>query len=134
MISENDYEIGERLNNESPYFEIIVSFSFCGRATIHHKRFSYNTNELSINDILGTILYYLKYGNDRQLKNKDIGFYVTKFLKDCDLIYDDVACEIDDVCVFYIDRLFCRHKVEFPTNLDINIVIEKIKNYINAYN
>lgn len=129
MTSENDYEIGRRLNNNTPYFEITVLFSFCGRATIQHRSLCYNTSELSINDILGLILYYLKYGNDRQLENKDIGRYVTKFLEEHDLIFDDVVCEIDDVRIFYIDRLFCRHTVEFPTDLDINLVIEKIKDY-----
>ena len=127
MTNENDYEIGRRLTNDTPYFEITVSFSFYGRATIRHERLHYNTVELSINDILGLILYYLKYGNDKQLKNKDIGSYVTRFLEKHDLIFDDVICEIEDVYIYYIDRLFCRHIVEFPpANLDINIVIEKI--------
>jgi len=132
MTSENDYEIGKRLNNNNPYFEITVSFSFCGRATIQHRSFCYNYYDgLSINDILGLIMYYLKYGNDKRLENKDIGSYVTKFLQEYDLIFDDVVCEIDDVRIFYIDRLFCRHIVEFPTDLDINFVIEKIKTIIN---
>ena len=132
MTNENDFVIGKRLENTAPYFEIVVSFSFCGRATIQHRRLCYNYyDELSINDILGLILYYLKYGNDKQLKNKDIGSYVTKFLQDYDLIFDDVICEIEDVYIYYIDRLFCRHIVEFPTNLDINEIIEKIKTYAN---
>ena len=77
MTNEDDYVIGRRLNNNTPYFEIVVSSSFCGRATIHHESLYYRTSEFSINDVLGLILYYLKYGNDRRLGNKDIGLYVT---------------------------------------------------------
>ena len=130
MTNEDDFSIGKRLNNNTPYFEITVSFSFCGRATIQHRSLCYNYyDELSINDILGLILYYLKYGNDKRLENEDIGSYVTKFLQEYDLIFDDVICEIDDVRIFYIDRLFCRHIVEFPGNIEIDTVIKKIKSY-----
>ena len=131
-----DFEIGIKLFNPSPGFDIITKFiaqneiRYIDTTPPFQFLHYFHEGDLSINDILGLILYYLKYGGDKLLKNKDIGLYVTDFLRDFDLLYDDSSSyELVDVFIYYTDSIYCKYPVEFPNNIDIDTVIKKIKKY-----
>lgn len=131
MINE-DFEIGCMIKENSPHFVInVVSSHSCKSGGRSMECASYYSKDLTINDPLGLILCYLKYGRDKDLKNPEVGKFISEFLAERDLISDDIKCRIESIEIIYVDRISCLHKVNFPKIKDINEIIEKIKIYEN---
>jgi len=126
MINE-DFEIGRMIREKSPHFVINVVFSHSCKSGRSQECASYYSKDLTINDPLGLVLCYLKYGGDKDLENPEVGKFISEFLEERDLIFDDIKCRIESIEIIYVDRLSCLHEVNFPKIKDINEVIEKIK-------